>query len=177
MIWDDTLTMRVIQGDRVAFEICYRQFSPYVYSAIYRICQDKELSKDILQETFLTAYQKVEQLKHDSNMLAWLKRVAFNKTINAIKRLNKFDSTDVEQQADFSYSLEKSIENERMFLFVLSKVTLRERVVLWLYFVEQYQHQEIAELMDKSLSYSKLIVSRTISTLQQSPGLAEVINA
>ncbi|MDT0604019.1 hypothetical protein [Thalassotalea castellviae] len=76
-----------------------------------------------------------------------------------------------------SDSIEASVENERLFLFILSKVSLSERIILWLYFVEQYKHHEIAELMGKSLSYSKLVVSRTISTLKKSPALVEVINA
>lgn len=178
MIWDDTLTKRIIQGDQTAFEICYRQLSPFVYSAIYKVCQDKELSKDIVQETFITAYRKANELKHDTNMLAWLKRVAFNKTINTLKRQNRFDDdSEVQNKVDNSDSVETVVENERLFLFILSKVSLSERIILWLYFVEQYKHHEIAELMDKSLSYSKLVVSRTISSLKKSPALAEVINA
>ena len=178
MIWDDTLTKRIIRGDRAAFEICYRQLSPFVYSAIYKTCQDKELSKDIVQETFLTAYQKANELNHDTNMLAWLKRVAFNKVINTLKRRNKFDDdNDAQDKTDNGDAIETLVENERLFLFILSKVSLSERIILWLYFVEQYKHHEIAELMGKSLSYSKLVVSRTVSTLKKSPALAEVINA
>lgn len=178
MIWDDTLTRKIIAGDRTAFELCYRQLSPFVYSAIYKTCQDKELSKDIVQETFLTAFQQAHELNHDTNMLAWLKRVAFNKVINTLKRSNKFDGdNDAQNKVDVSDSIEASVENERLFLFILSKVSLSERIILWLYFVEQYKHHEIAELMGKSLSYSKLVVSRTISTLKKSPALVEVINA
>ena len=177
MIWDDTLTKRIIAGDRAAFEICYRQLSPFVYSAIYKICQDKELSNDTVQETFLTAYQKAFELRADTNMLAWLKRVAFNKVINSLKRQNKFVADDTENTTDLADSIEASVENERLFLFILSKVTLNERVIIWLYFVEQYKHHEIAELMDKSVSYSKLIVSRTVASLKKSPALAEVNNA
>jgi len=176
MIWDDTLTKRIINGDKLAFELCYRKLSPPVYSAIYRVCQDQELSKDILQETFLTAYQKVKQLKQDTHMLAWLKRVAFNKTINAIKRLNKFGDDDVELKVDPSNSIAQSVEDERLFLLILSKVTIVERLVLWLYFVEQYKHHEIAELTGKSLSYSKLIVSRTITNIKQLSVFKEVSN-
>jgi len=176
MIWDEALTKRIINGDKLAFELCYRQLSPAVFTAIYRVCQDNELSKDILQETFLTAYQKVEKLKPDTNMLAWLKRVAFNKTINAIKRLNKFGDEDVELKVDPNHSISQSVEDERLFLLILSKVTLVERLVLWLYFVEQYKHHEIAELTGKSLSYSKLIISRTIASIKRLPILGEVSN-
>jgi len=176
MIWDEALTKRIINGDKLAFELCYRQLSPAVFTAIYRICKDNDLSKDILQDTFLTTYQKVEQLKSDTNMLAWLKRVAFNKTINAIKRLNKFGDDDVELKVDPVHSIAQSIEDERLFLLILSNVTLVERLVLWLYFVEQYKHHEIAELTGKSLSYSKIIVSRAIAKIKQLPVINEVSN-
>ncbi|MCO4822742.1 MAG: sigma-70 family RNA polymerase sigma factor [Flavobacteriaceae bacterium] len=174
MIWDDKLTKRIIQGDKVAFELCYRQLSPYVYNAIFKICQDKELSNDLLQETFLTAYQKSNELKPDTHLLAWLKRVAFNKTINSIKRLNKFDDVNVEQTIDPSCSITQSVENEQLFLIVLSKVSKMERFILWLYFVEQYKHHEIAELIDKSTSYSKVVVSRTITSIKKLPIINEV---
>lgn len=176
MIWDDKLTKRIIQGDKVAFELCYRQLSPYVYNAIFKICQDKELSNDLLQETFLTAYQKSNELKPDTHLLAWLKRVAFNKTINSIKRLNKFDDVNVEQTIDPSCSITQSVENERFFLKVLSKTSQIERLVLWLYFVEQYNHHEISSLTGKSLSHSKLIVSRTINRIKKLPIIKEVSN-
>jgi len=176
MKWDDTLTKRIIKGDKIAFELCYRQLSPFVYSAIYRISQDKELSQDILQDTFLTAFRKLKELKQDTNLLAWLKRVAFNKTINVLKRQNRFGDGDVELKVDASQLTEQSVEDERLFLLFLSKITLIERLVFWLYFVEQYKHQEIAELTGKSLSYSKQIISRGLAKIKQSAEIDEVAN-
>ncbi len=176
MKWDDTLTKRIIKGDKLAFELCYRKLSPYIYSAVYRICQDKELSKDILQETFLTAFRKSTELKPDTNLLAWLKRVAFNKTINTLKRKNRIGDGDVELKVDASQLIDQSVENERLFLSLLSKVTLIERLVFWLYFVEQYKHHEIAELTGKSLSYSKLIITRGLAKIKQSVEIDEASN-
>ncbi len=109
-------------------------------------------------------------------MLAWLKRVAFNKTIHVLKQLSRFDD-EIEQTIDINSSVETIVDDERMFLLILSKVGVSKRLVFWLYFVEQYKHREIAQLTGKSLSYSKLVISRTISFLQKSPDLAEVVNA
>lgn len=176
MVWDDNLTIRIIKGDKIAFELCYRQLSPFVYSAIYKICQDCQLSQDILQDTFLTAYQSSHLLKNDTNLLAWLKRVAFNKTINVLKKRNRFDDADVDLNVDTSPSISQTVEDERLFLLLLSKITLVERLVLWLYFVEQYKHHEISSLTGKSLSHSKLIVSRTINRIKKLPIISEVSN-
>jgi len=156
------------RGKQSAFEHCYRCLSPKVYTAIYQICRNQAISDDILQDTFIDAFEKLESYQSSNSFLSWLKRIAFNKTINVINRNKKSvplvgDMLDGDSLLD---SPEVQLGDHQLLISLLSVVSENERFILWLYIVEQYTHNEIALLVEQTPSYSKSIVSRSLKKLR-----------
>ena len=62
-------------GDEVAWNFLYRQHYPWMYATALRICGNSPAAKDAVQETFVTAYLKLQQLKDATAFAGWLKTI------------------------------------------------------------------------------------------------------
>ncbi|WP_368389579.1 RNA polymerase sigma factor [Thalassotalea sp. 1_MG-2023] len=67
------------QGDEKAFEECYQYWSSHIYTAICKICNVQETADDIMQVTFVSAFENILSYTPTFTFIAWLKRIAFNK--------------------------------------------------------------------------------------------------
>ena len=65
-------------GDEEAFVQIYEHFSPQLHRYVYRLLGNQELADEVTQETFLKAFQNISGISSDSNLSAWLYRIASN---------------------------------------------------------------------------------------------------
>ena len=158
----------MIRGDVKAQECCYREFSPVIYTAIFKICKNRTSASDLLQDTFIDAFQNLKGYKIGSNFKSWIKRIAFNNFYNAVKRKDYINQNDIEVEDCIQDSPihESALADTQLFELLLSILNETERLIIWLYIVEQYSHQEIATLFDKSISFSKSTVSRSLMRIK-----------
>ncbi|MBE5885331.1 MAG: sigma-70 family RNA polymerase sigma factor [Lachnospiraceae bacterium] len=73
------LVERIQSGDRQAFEEIYRETSKNVYFICISFLNNEEEAKDVMQDTYITAYQKLEQLQEKEKFTAWISQIAVNK--------------------------------------------------------------------------------------------------
>lgn len=73
-----------------ALELLFNLYAETVYQAAFYVLKDAALAEDITQETFLTAYQKLFQVKSPQKVKAWLVRIAINKAIDLSKKRKTF---------------------------------------------------------------------------------------
>lgn len=158
-------------GKRSAFEHCYRTLADHIYTSVFYICKDQALAEELTQETFISAFEKIADYENDVSFIAWLKRIAFNKTMNAIrKEVNgKRAITELASEEQLVVSPEVAVGEQNILLKLLANVSENESLVLWLYIVEQYSHEEIADIVNRTPSYSKSIVSRCLHKIRNSP--------
>lgn len=161
---------RMLRHEEQAFSQCYQQASPIIYTVIFRICKSKTAAQDILQDTFIHAFSNLNALKEREKFLAWLKRIAFNKTISWIrannKHLSNIDMDEVQLQ-DSTKCVEFKHQVTNDLSLLMEQLPPQSRLILWLYAIEGYSHQEIGRMHKKSVSYSKTIVSRALNTLKE----------
>ena len=167
---DELLIRQMKQGQATAFEQCYRQYAPSVFTAISNIAQCHATADDVLQDTFISAFAAISTIESDYCLIAWLKRIAFNKFYNVLRQQKR--SVQMGQQLlsvseHLNRDMTQTIEQSNLLSVLFTKVREKERLVLWMYIVEQYSHSEIAELFAKTPSFSKSIVSRSLNSLKQ----------
>lgn len=157
------------QGIREAFEQCYQDISPTIYSAILRICVNRDTADDLLHDTFIRIFENIHSFDDQQEFIAWAKRIAFNLTFNFIKKASNRPHEKVEDSMLFSSvtHVESSLSNDKLIAVLFDGITERERLIIWLYIVEQYTHEEISLIVEKSTSYSKSILSRTLKKIKQ----------
>lgn len=165
----DSQTVRAMkQADEGAFASCYQQLSAYIYTIVYRICSNEAIAEEIMQESFIHGFNQLDQLQNDEAFTPWLKRIAFNKTmayLKASKREVGVEEQHLDSMIDVGFSEQLIAQNQLAYL--LTHLTGQEKLVVWMFVVEGYSHQEIAQLCDKTVSYSKSIVSRSLAKLRE----------
>ncbi len=73
---DRELVSRVLTGDRTAFAVLYDRHARLVRAVGYGACHDYDVANDLCQETFLTGFQKLDQLREPEKVGAWLVGIA-----------------------------------------------------------------------------------------------------
>ncbi len=158
------------RGDMQAFEHIYRTYSDPSISLAYRICGDRSLAQDVMQEAFIKIMTNIKNYRGDGSFAGWVRQIVCNTAFSRLKessKLSVFDENhDTANQAQdlFSHNwIDASADLEK----ILQKLPKLMRAVLLLHEVEGYTHKEIAEMFEKSESFSKTTLSRAYSVLRE----------
>lgn len=165
---DELAIHRAKAGDLEALERVYRAYEGTVYSLARRICSTAEDAEDVLQETFLEICRSIGRFRgrEPGRLTAWVKRIAASKALIRI-RYEKYRETDDLDDAGAAAGRRDGDAGLRMDLeTALSQLTETARAVVWLHDVEGYTHEEIAEMMGKTVSFSKSQLSRAHARLR-----------
>jgi len=151
------LVSKVKVNDLDAMRALYDSFAKEMLSTSLRITNSMADTQDIIQESFLYSYQKIEQLQDEAKYGAWLKRIVINNSIKFIKQRRSFDRIDTvnnlcieEYEKPWFYELDFEIIKQQ-----IQKLPDGCREIFSLYLLEEYTHKEIAMLLDVSVSNSK----------------------
>ena len=80
------LIERIVNGESQLFSQLFDLYGKQVYSLILRMVKDKVEAEDILQETFITAYEKLNRFRMSSQFATWLYRIAYNLCLKKLDR-------------------------------------------------------------------------------------------
>jgi RNA polymerase sigma-70 factor (ECF subfamily) len=114
---DVAVIERARNGDDEAFVLIYEHFSPQIHRYVYRLVGSQEMADDITQDTFLRAFQGIQSIARDSNVSAWLYRIASNACFDMLRRrklitwmpiMEESDKTAEFTEEDFSPQLIES---------------------------------------------------------------------
>lgn len=151
---------RCRKGDRKAqFEI-YRLYFKSMYNTSLRIVKDPQEAEDIMQESFLSAFVKINTYSGKVSFGAWLKKIVINSSLDALKKKRLFteeldeelaEQVTTEEKNDADY---KDIRIEDI-MEAVDELPDGYRVVLSLKLFEGYDHDEIAEILEISNSSSR----------------------
>src|SRR6267378_5285746 len=174
----DILVARARAGDLEALEALYRAFETPVYNLALRILRTPEDAEDVLQETFLEVVRSIKQYRGEGHLWGWIKRIAASKALmrirrNQVRATEELDEEWVGVQAGHQAPRHEGsgsvagvparIDLERAF----ERLSETSRSVVWLHDVEGYTHEEIAEQMGKTVSFSKSQLARAHTRLRR----------
>jgi len=153
------------KGDRVAFERLYHRHRNRIYGLVWRLCGgDAALAEDLLQESFVRAWQKLDSFRGDSRFGTWLHRLSANVALSErrsrLRRVGRETELDlaVERKATGARDV---YAGQRMDLEqAVARLPERARTVLVLYDIEGYSHAEIAEIAGMAVGSSKAQLHR-----------------
>ena len=143
----------------------FRAFEAPVYSLARRICRTTEDAEDVLQETFIEVFKSIHQFRGQGSIWGWVRTVASSKALMRLRR-NKYRDTD--DLADDLAPMKREDTALRMDLeSALERLSETSRAVVWLHDVEGYTHDEIAGMMDRTVSFSKSQLARAHARLRK----------
>jgi len=142
-------------GNLENFRKLVQMTSPFAFSVAFRMLGDEELAKDIVQETMVTIWQKLNKIKSAEAYKTWIYRIVINKCYDQMrkKKANPEFSADENTWRLISdrISVEPSTELENretaMIIKVLTnKLSPKQKAVFVLSDLEQMSHDEISEI-------------------------------
>src|SRR5713101_1416355 len=172
----DILVARAKSGDLEALEALYRAFETPVYNLALRVLRRPEDAEDVLQETFLEVVRSIKQYRGEGHLWGWIRQNATSKTLMRIRHDRVRETEELHEVSGVGAgagdmagvgvigasagmspgAVPAQIDLERAF----ERLSETSRAVVWLHDVEGYTHEEIAEQMGKTVSFSKSQLAR-----------------
>lgn len=153
-------------GDQKAQFKIYKLYYRAMYNTSLRIVNDTMEAEDIMQESFLSAFEKIDTYSGTVSFGAWLKRIVINRSLDALSR-RKAIFEDIELHVGIrDESSEDIVRKEELDIKVeevkeaINRLPDGYRIILSLYLLEGYDHDEIAEILEISSSTSRSQLSR-----------------
>lgn len=133
---------------------CYQD---NLYAVAFNICKNQMDAEDVVQETFVQYYTTKKQFEDQQHLRAWLIRVAINKAKNLTRtfwRRNKCSLEDYMETLTFEDTDSRNLFEEVM------KLPDKYRIIIHLFYYEDYSVKEISEILKLSESNVKTRLSR-----------------
>lgn len=149
---------------RQSVQELFEKYQNNLYAVAFNICKNAEDAKDIVQETFIQYYSLRKEFDNEQHIRAWLIRVAINKAKNINRsfwRKNKRPLEDYMESLTF-----ETPESEELFETVMA-LPEKFRIVIHLFYYEDYAIREIADILKISESNVKVRLPRGRSLLKE----------
>jgi len=165
------------EGDQKAQFQIYKLYYKAMYNTSLRIVDDTMEAEDIMQESFLSAFEKIDTYSGTVSFGAWLKKIVVNRSLDALnKRKAVFE--DIDSHVDIKdESVDDSDRGEDIDVRVeevkkaIERLPDGYRVILSLYLLDGFDHDEISDILSINSSTSRSQLSRAkqklISELQK----------
>jgi RNA polymerase sigma factor (sigma-70 family) len=153
-------------GDQKAQFQIYKLYYKAMYNTSLRIVSDTMEAEDIMQESFLSAFDKIDTYSGIVSFGAWLKKIVINRSLDSLNRRKAiFEDIDTHtgikdsSGEDLAQKEEIDVRVEEVKL-AIEKLPDGYRIILSLYLLEGYDHDEIGEILSISSSTSRSQLSR-----------------
>ena len=156
---DRRLIAECLGGRRDAFGDLVSRYQNRLYNAAVRLVDSPEDAADVVQDSFLNAFQSLHTFKGDAEFFTWLYRIAFNTAISLKRKKRAVASLDVSRNGEHSLepddpseyvrpgaALEKT-EEETLLHDALARLSEEHRDVLVMKDIDGLKYEEIAEVM------------------------------
>jgi len=158
---------RCKNGEPKAQFILYKQYSKAMYNIAIRFLNNKMDAEDVLQESFVTAFEKLNELTIDNAFGGWLKRIVINNCITQLRRrkiefdnIGDFGPELITSDDDADLAIDPSIVHS-----AIKDLPAGGRTILALHVLEGFKHREIADMLGISESTSKSQYKRALDLL------------
>ena len=135
-----------------------------LFAAAFNVCKNAQDAEDVVQDTFVQYYTTKKEFESEQHIRAWLMRVAVNKAKNVNRtfwRRNKISIEDYMETLVF-----ETPAAETLFETVM-QLPEKYRIVIHLYYYEEYAVREIAQILKLSESNVKIRLSRGRTMLKE----------
>ena len=157
---------RCKKGERRAFQELYTLYAKAMFNISLRIVNNTGEAEEVLQDSFLKAFEKIGSYDPKYAFGAWLKRIVINGSLDALKKkklvllpLDELQHAQEEDNGSNNYWEEMGVDVETIKKCV-TELPDGYRTILSLFLFEDYSHKEIAKLLGINEGTSKSQYSR-----------------
>jgi len=174
---------RVTQGDQLAFEQLVEKYKQPVFNMIYRTLPDAAEAEDLAQVVFVQVYKSAHRYRVEAKFSTWLFTIARNLCLNELRRRSRHPAQSLEaaisteeggaaRQFEDARNVpppDRLIQDELVAKVseALRDLPENQRTAVLLYQEQEKSYEEIAGILDLSLSATKSLIHRARETLKQ----------
>ncbi|GAB5399386.1 MAG: RNA polymerase sigma factor [Aureisphaera sp.] len=150
----------------------YNRYQKAMFNAALRIVKDTAEAEDIMQESFITAFSKLDTFKGTATFGSWLKRIVINNSIAQYRKSQRFVTVSEEtiaEDSEMHFDSEQEDYNALRSQEVLKCMDgLHEnyKKILSLHFIEGYDYEEICDILQISYANCRTLISRAKESLR-----------
>jgi len=169
----DVLLQLCLAGKQCAQLEVYNRYYKAMYNTSLRIVKDSAQAEDVMQESFLSAFTKLQSFKGEVTFGSWLKRIVINNSIYHYRKQRKKNEVGLD---DVIYKVEDNEANVSDHVVTELKAqkvmeTMRSlkdnyRLSLTLHLIEGYDYEEISSIMNISYANCRTTISRAKESLR-----------
>ncbi|MDF1697140.1 MAG: sigma-70 family RNA polymerase sigma factor [Saprospiraceae bacterium] len=165
MIEEKEILEKVRQHNRAAQKQLYYEFVKLVSSIANRYVTHTASSQDVVQTTFIKVFQNIGQYNAEKGSFkSWITKIAVNESLAILRKKDRTIFSSLEKNVDLS----DSFVDEQVFASmelesvtqIINSLDEDDRIVLDLFFYEEYSHQEISEMLQISTQSSRVKLHR-----------------
>lgn len=159
----------------VEFDEYYRMFAQKLYGVAFKMVNNQQDALDIVQESFIKAYQNWEKFRGDSAVSTWLYRIVLNRSYDFLKKRSRANILPIEK--DFEDS--KAIPDDRMVMQSdrmeeirkeIENLTPRQKSIFILKSYDGLTYEEIARIMNRRVGTIKATYFQAIQKIKRNLG-------
>ncbi len=131
-----------------------------LYWHIRRLIVDHDLAKDVLQDTFIKAYQNFHQFKQDSQLYTWLYRIATNEALQQLNKLKKMQKSDEDAEYHLQNLAAENAQNNADEIQILLQKAIqslpeKQKLVFTMRYYDDLPYDELSKILDMSVGTLK----------------------
>jgi RNA polymerase sigma factor (sigma-70 family) len=144
-----------------AFNQLLRNYQQRVYHHIRKLVIDHDDADDLVQETFLKVYQKLDSFRGESSLFTWIYRIATNEALGHLRKKRKrfflpLHDYSSELAASLSQNMSPDADDiERKLQQALLKLPDKQRLVFNMRYYEELPYEQMAEITGTSVGALK----------------------
>jgi RNA polymerase sigma-70 factor, ECF subfamily len=180
---DHSLVQECRAGQTEAFGALVARYQDRLYPTVLRLVGSAEDAEDVLQDTFVRAFEKLDQFQGDSSFYTWIYRIAVNLALSGYRRrrarslirprfnrracVGHEDPPDLSPDSDPTIPLER-VEREKIVEAALNKLGPEHRAVVVLKDFDGHRYEEISAILNVPVGTVRSRLHRARSELRES---------
>ena len=171
----NTLVEDLKKGLPCAYNFLMKNYETQIGNLCLGVLNNQQEAEDITQDTFVEIYRSIHKFRGDANLKTWMYRIAMNKSLNRLKKLNKKRNLSLSHISSDILGFGGRSAQERMeeadtqkvMRLALEALPVRQREAIVLKRLDDYTQEEIAEFMDCSEKAVESLIQRAKQNLKK----------
>ena len=170
----DTLLKQCLDGKQHAQLAVYNLYYRAMYNTSLRIVKNGDEAEDVMQESFLRAFTKLNTFKGEVAFGAWLKRIVINNSIQHYRKQKKMNEVALDEvlykvednEAGISDNSFTELKAQKV-VETMNRLKDNYRISLTLHLIEGYDYDEVSQIMNISHVNCRTMISRAKDSLRK----------
>ncbi len=165
---DIEIINRISKKDKEALYLLYDKYSGALYGVILRMCRNQSLAEDLLQETFIKIWQKIDLYDPTKGKFyTWAYRIAKNITLNALRKPDVLIQSEELRVDTSTTKIESKIDFNEL-NGAISKLESHHQQAISLVYFRGFTHREAYQEMGVPLGTFKSYIRQALQLLRES---------